>query len=158
MKILYNKRTRDDKLEKELGVHFADKDRLLSESDFITLHVPLTEETRHMINKETLAKMKKRSYLVNTSRGPVVNEHDLVEALRSGHLAGAGLDVYDNEPDIDPELIGMQNAVLTPHIASATWEAREKMTGQAVDAILDVSRGQKPENIVNEEVWEKRRK
>ncbi|MEJ2347627.1 MAG: D-glycerate dehydrogenase [Patescibacteria group bacterium] len=158
MKILYNKRTRDDKLEKELGVHFADKDRLLSESDFITLHVPLTEETRHMINKDTLAKMKKRSYLVNTSRGPVVNEHDLVEALRSGHLAGAGLDVYDNEPDIDPELIGMQNAVLTPHIASATWEAREKMTGQAVDAILDVSRGQKPENIVNEEVWEKRRK
>jgi glyoxylate reductase len=158
MKILYNKRTRDDKLEKELGVNFADIDRLLSESDFVTLHVPLTEETRHMINQETLAKMKKRSYLINTSRGPVVKEHDLVEALRSGHLTGAALDVFDNEPDIDPELLGMQNVILTPHIASATWEAREKMAEQAVDAILSVAKGQKPENIVNEEVWGKRRK
>jgi len=158
MKTLYNKRTRDDKLEKELGVNFADIDSLLSESDFVTLHVPLTDETRHMINEETMKKMKKGSYLVNTSRGSVIKEHDLVGALKSGHLMGAALDVFDNEPDIDPELIGMENVILTPHIASATWEAREKMGEQAINAILDVLGGKKPENLVSEEVWNKRRK
>ena len=158
MTVLYNKRSRDEEAEKELGVTFAELEELLAKSDFITLHVPLTEETRHMINKESLEKMKKRSYLVNTARGSVVNEKDLAEALRSGQLAGAALDVFDNEPDINPELIGMENIVLTPHIASATWEAREKMGEQAVDAILDVFQGEKPENMVNEEVWDKRRK
>lgn len=158
MTILYNKRTRDEEKEKELGVQFVSLDDLLAKSDFVTMHVPLTEETRHMINKETLAKMKKGSYLVNTARGPVVDEHDLVETLRSGHLAGAALDVYDNEPNIDPELFGMENVILTPHIASATWEAREKMGDQAVSAILETLEDKKPENLVNEEVWEKRRK
>jgi len=124
MTVLYNKRSRDEKAEQELGVTFAHLDDLLAKSDFVTMHVPLTEETRHMINKESLAKMKKRSYLVNTARGSVVNEKDLTEALRSGQLLGAALDVFDNEPDINPELIGMENIVLTPHIASATWEAR----------------------------------
>jgi glyoxylate reductase len=158
MTVLYNKRNRDEKAEKELGVAFAELEDLLAKSDFVTLHVPLTEETRHMINKESLAKMKKRSYLINTARGPVVNEKDLAEALRSGQLSGAALDVFDNEPDINPELIGMENIVLTPHIASATWEAREKMGEQAVSAILDTFQGKKPENLVNKEVWEKRRK
>ncbi len=158
MTILYNKRKPDPEKEKELGVTFVSLDDLLSKSDFVTLHVPLTEETRHMINKETLAKMKKGSYLINTARGPVVDEHDLVEALRSGHLAGAALDVYDNEPNIDPELIGMENVILTPHIASATWEAREKYGQLAVDAILDVLENKKPQNLVNEKVWNKRRK
>ena len=158
MTVLYNKRSRDEKAEKELGVTFVELEELLAKSDFVTLHVPLTEETRHMINKESLEKMKKRSYLVNTARGSIVNEKDLAEALRSGQLAGAALDVFDNEPDINPELIGMENIVLTPHIASATWEAREKMGEQATNAILDVFQGEKPENIVNEEVWDKRRK
>ncbi|MBU0572769.1 D-glycerate dehydrogenase [Patescibacteria group bacterium] len=158
MTVLYNKRSRDEKAEKELGVTFVELEGLLAKSDFVTFHVPLTEETRHMVNKESLAKMKKRSYLVNTSRGPVVNEKDLAEALRSGQLLGAALDVFDNEPDINPELIGMENIVLTPHIASATWEAREKMGEQAVSAILDAFQGKKPENLVNKEVWEKRRK
>lgn len=158
MTVLYNKRNRDEKAEKELGVTYVELEELLAKSDFITLHVPLTEETRHMINKESLAKMKKRSYLVNTARGSVVNEKDLAEALRSGQLSGAALDVFDNEPDINPELIGMENIVLTPHIASATFEAREKMGEQAVSAILDTFQGKKPENIVNKEVWEKRRK
>lgn len=158
MNVIYNKRERDEKLEKELGVQFVELPELLSKSDFVTLHVPLTEETHHMVNKETLAKMKKGAFLVNTARGPVVDEHDLVAALRDGHLGGAGLDVYDNEPNIDPELIGMENVILTPHIASATWEAREKMGQQVVDAILAVLAGQKPENIVNEEVWENRQK
>lgn len=158
MTVLYNKRHRDEKTEKELGVTFAELDELLAKSDFVTLHVPLTEETRHMINKETLGKMKKGSYLINTARGSVVDENDLVEALRLGHLAGAALDVFDNEPNINPELVGMENVILTPHIASATREAREKYGQLAVEAILDVLEGKKPQNFVNEEVWKKRRK
>jgi glyoxylate reductase len=158
MRVLYNKRSRDEEAERELGVEFADLDRLYAESDFISLHVPLTDETHHMINKNAFAKMKKGVILVNTARGPIVNEQDLVDALRDGKLRGAGLDVFDNEPNINPELIAMENVVTTPHIASATWEAREKMGYMAVDTILDVLSRVKPGNIVNEEVWDKRRK
>jgi len=158
MNILYNKREPDPKLEAELGAKFASIDELLAGSDIVSLHVPLTDETRHMINSTSLPKMKKGSYLVNTARGPVVNEKDLVEALRAGVIAGAGLDVFDNEPNIDPELIGMENIILTPHIASGTNEARAKMGSQAVAAILAVAANQKPENLVNPEVWEKRRR
>ena len=158
MRVLYNKRSRDEEAERELGVEFADLDRLYAESDFISLHLPLTDETHHMINKNAFAKMKKGVILVNTARGPIVNEQDLVDALRDGKLKGAGLDVFDNEPNINPELIAMENVVTTPHIASATWEAREKMGYMAVDTILAVLSGVKPENIVNEEVWDKRRK
>jgi glyoxylate reductase len=158
MRILYNKRSPDPEAEKELGVEFADLDKLYAESDFVTLHVPLTDETRKMINKESIYKMKKGVIIVNTARGPIVHEQDLANALRDGHVGGAGLDVFENEPNINPELIGMENVILTPHIASATWEARDKMGAQAVDAILDVLNDRKPENIVNEEVWEKRRK
>jgi glyoxylate reductase len=117
------------------------------------LHVPLCDETRGMINKDTLVKMKKGSFLINTARGAVVVENDLVQALRAGQIAGAGLDVYENEPNIDPELIGMENVILTPHIASSTWEARNKMGQQAVDAILTAFSGKMPENLVNKEVW-----
>ncbi len=158
MTILYNKHDPDPKAEAEFGVKFASLDELLAASDVVTLHVPLTEETRHMIDKSTLAKMKKGSFLVNTARGPVVSEVDLVEALKSGHLAGAALDVFDNEPNISPELIAMPNVILTPHIASATWEARTKMGEAAVSSILDTLSGIKPQNIVDEGVWEKRRK
>jgi len=158
MTVLYNKHEPDPEAEKELGVTFASLDELLAKSDFVSLHVPLTDETRHMINKETLAKMKKGSFLVNTARGPVIDERDLVEALKSGQLSGAALDVYDNEPDIDPEFLVMPNTITTPHIASATWEARNKMGEMAAAAILDALEGKKPANIVNEEVWEKRRK
>jgi glyoxylate reductase len=157
MKVLYNKRAPDPEAEKELGVEFADLDRLYAESDFISLHVPLTDETRHMINKNSLNKMKKGVILVNTARGPVVDEGDLVDALREGKVGGAGLDVFDNEPNINPELIAMENVILTPHIASATWEARNKMGEQAVTAILDTFAGIMPQEIVNKEVWDKRR-
>lgn len=150
MKIIYTKRTKDQ--------NSVDLDTLLKESDVVSLHVPLTEETRHMINGETLSKMKKGSFLVNTARGPVVNEADLVESLKSGHLAGAGLDVFDNEPNISSELIAMPNVILTPHIASATWEARNKMGEMATDAIISVFSDKMPQNIVNEKVWENRRK
>lgn len=158
MNIVYNKHSRDMECEKKLGVKFCELDTLLKEADVVTLHVPLTDETRHLINKDTLSKMKKGSYIVNTSRGPVISEHDLVEALRSGQLAGAGLDVYETEPNINPELIGMENVVLTPHIASATWEARDDMSKLAVNALLDTFADKCPSNIVNKDVWEKRRK
>jgi len=157
MKVLYNKRSPDPEAEKELGVEFSDLDKLYAESDFISLHVPLTDETRHMINKDSLGKMKKGVIIVNTARGPVIDEGDLVDAIRDGKVGGAGLDVFDNEPNINPELIAMENVILTPHIASATWEARNKMGSQAVDAILDTLSGKKPENIVNEDVWSTRR-
>jgi len=158
MRVLYYKRNRDEEAESKLGVEYADLDSLLANSDFVTLHVPLTQETAHLMNKETLAKMKKGAFLVNTARGPIVDEHDLVNALREGHLGGVALDVFETEPNVNPELIGMENVILTPHIASATWEAREKMGQMAVDAILDTLSDKKPQNIVNEEVWEKRRK
>lgn len=158
MKIIYNKRNRDTECEEKMGVGYCGLEELLLQSDVVSLHVPLTEETRHMINKDTIGKMKKGSYLINTARGAVVNEHDLVDSLRNGHLSGAALDVFDNEPNIDPELIGMENVILTPHIASATNEAREKMGELAVNAIVKVLGNVMPENIVNKDVWENRRK
>jgi len=136
MKVLYNKRSPDPEAEKEYGIEYADLDRLYSESDFISIHLPLTDETRHMFNKVTFFKMKKGSFLINTARGPIVDEHDLVESLKDGHLAGAALDVFDNEPNIDPELIGMPNVITTPHIASATYEARKAMANLAVSGVL----------------------
>ena len=158
MRVLYNKRTRDEEVERSCGVEFVHLDKLLAESDFVTLHVPLTPETTHMMKKDTFAMMKRGAFLINTARGPVVDEHDLVSALREGILGGAALDVFETEPNVNPELIGMENVILTPHIASATWEAREKMGNQAVDAIIDALNNKKPENLVNEDVWEKRRR
>lgn len=158
MTVLYNKHSPDPEAERQLGVRFASLDELLAKSDFVSLHVPLTEETRHLINPVTLAKMKKGAFLVNTSRGAVVEEKALVESLRLGHLAGAALDVFENEPKVHPELIAMPNVITTPHMASATYEARYKMSQQVVEAVLDVFAGQKPQNFVNEEVWPNRRK
>ncbi|MBI2007251.1 MAG: D-glycerate dehydrogenase [Candidatus Blackburnbacteria bacterium] len=159
MKILYNKRDKDKDKEKELGIEFRELDQLLTESDYVTLHVPLTPETTHLINKDTLSKMKPAAYLINTSRGPVVDEHALADALRQGKIAGAALDVHENEPSMNPEMMQMENAILTPHIASATVEGRGKMTEQAVDSILKVLSGEKPDDLVfvNKEVWERRR-
>jgi glyoxylate reductase len=157
MNVLYNKHNPDTEAEKELGIKFASLDELLAGSDFVTLHVPLTDETRHMINTATLAKMKRGAFLINTARGLIVEEHALVESLRSGHLGGAALDVFENEPNIHPELINMQNVITTPHIASATFEARDKMSEQVVEAVLDCLSGKKPQNIINPDVWEKRR-
>lgn len=158
MNVLYTKRTPDPEAERDFGVKFASLDELLGSSDFVTLHVPLTPETRHMMNAETFAKMKKGSYLVNTARGPVVDERALVNALTEAQIAGAALDVFDNEPNIDPELISNQKVITTPHIASATWEARNKMGEQAVSAIMDTLKGTKPQNLVDEKVWDIRRK
>jgi glyoxylate reductase len=157
MRVLYSKRNPDPQAESELGVIFKSVEDLLKESDFVSLHVPLTQETRHMINREKLELFKQGAYLINTARGPVVNESDLVEFLRNGHLAGAGLDVFDNEPNINPELVNMDNVILTPHIASATHEARSKMGQMAVEAIVNCLKGEMPQNIVDHDMWEHRR-
>lgn len=148
MRVIYNSRHHNPDAEKELGVEYRELDKLLAESDYVTLHVPLTKETYHLINNEKIQKMKKGAFLINTSRGPIVDESAVAQALREGHLAGVALDVHENEPQMNPELMQMENAILTPHIASATVEVREKMTQQAVDAILKVLAGQTPENIV----------
>jgi len=158
MNVVYYKHTRDMECEEKMGVRYCDLDSLLSQSDIVTLHVPLNDSTHHMIDRTAFAKMKKGAFLINTARGPVVNERDLVEALRDGHIAGAGLDVFENDPDIAPELYDMPNVITTPHIASATIEARNKMGEQAVAAILDIFTGNKPQNLVDETIWEKRRK
>jgi len=158
MKVLYYERKPEPEKEKEFNVKYVEFDELLKKSDIVTLHLPLTHETRNLISKETLEKMKKGSYLINTARGPIVDEDALVRALRDGKIRGAALDVFENEPNIHPELIGMENVILTPHIGSATIEVREKMGQMAVDAILNVLTGKKPENIINEKVWKNRRK
>jgi glyoxylate reductase len=128
---------------------------LLKVSDFVSLHVPLTPETRHLIGAEELSLMKKSAYLINASRGPVVDERALVQALRSGNIAGAGLDVFEEEPKVSAELLTMENSVLLPHIGSATDETREAMTLRAVNNILAVIRGQIPPDILNPEIYPK---
>jgi len=158
MQVLYSNRSRDEKAEQETGAQFVEMDQLLSESDFLSLHVPLTDETRGMVNKEKFDKMKHGVILINTARGPIIKEQDLVEALRDGKVGGAGMDVYENEPIINPELVAMENVIMTPHIGSATHEAREAMGKLAVDALLQTFQDQMPGNIVNKDVWEKRRK
>ena len=158
MKVLYYNRDRVQDRERELGVEYQELEQLLAESDYVTLHVTLVDATRHLINAEKLELAKPGSYLINTSRGGVVDEQALVEALKSGKLAGAALDVHENEPAMNPELMQMENVILTPHIASATIEVREKMTEQAVDAILKVLSGEQPETIINKDAWQKRRK
>ncbi len=149
LRVTYNKRTRDCKLEKEYGLEFMSLDNLLHESDIISLHVPLTKETEHLINTETLAKMKDHAYLINTSRGRVVDESALVEALKSGKLAGAALDVYEYEPQINPELCGLPNVVLTPHIASSVREVRDEMAIMAAKNIVEALNKRTPPNLVN---------
>lgn len=117
---------------------------LVKRSDIISLHCPLTPETRYMFNKERIASMKKGAYLINTARGPVVDEEALVDALKSGHLAGAGLDVFENEPSVHPGLLKLENVVLMPHAGSATVEARTAMANLAVENVRAVLAGREP--------------
>lgn len=150
MRILYFNRTRLDPAdEQRMGVTYRGLGDLLGESDFVSLHVPLTEETRHLINRETLSRMKPTAYLLNVSRGPVVDEKELVEALRKKRIAGAGLDVYENEPALTPGLKELDNVVLLPHVGSATVEVRIRMAEMAAENLLSGLRGEVPPNLVN---------
>jgi len=154
MRILYNRRRRlDEARERELGIEYADFGRLLQESDFVSLHVPLTDETRHLIGTKELRQMKPTAFLINASRGPVVNEKELVEALGKGAIAGAGLDVYENEPELAPGLTELPNVVLTPHVGSGTIEDRTLMARMATDNLLAGLKGEVPRFILNPDVF-----
>ncbi len=148
MRVVYNKRNRDEEAEKKYGLEYMSLDNLLRESDVVSLHVPLTKETTHLINSETLGKMKDRAFLINTSRGKVVDEAALVEALKGGKLAGAGLDVYEYEPQVNAELCGLPNVVLTPHIASSVRAVRDEMAIMAAKNIIEALNGRQPPNLV----------
>ncbi|MBW1800890.1 MAG: D-glycerate dehydrogenase [Deltaproteobacteria bacterium] len=150
MRILYHNRNRIETIdENALGITFVTLDTLLSESDFISLHVPLTEQTHHLIGPEELVRMKSNAYLINTSRGPVVDEKALVEAIERKQIAGAGLDVYENEPRLTPGLAGLDNVVLLPHVGSATLETRTAMARLAAENLLAGLKGDVPPNCVN---------
>ena len=128
-----------------IGVHRGDSiENLLTTSDIISIHTPLTAETRRMIDAKALAKMKRGAFLINTSRGPVIDEDALCDALDSGHLGGAAIDVYEFEPKVNPRLLTMKNVVLTPHIASATLEARGAMAQIAATDVYRVLKGEQP--------------
>jgi len=152
MKIIYSDVKRDADFEKAFGATYVDKDTLISESDFLTMHVPLTAETRHYIGAKELKAMKKTAVLVNASRGPVVDEAALVQALKNGEIWGAGLDVFEDEPKIEPGLAELPNVVIVPHIASATPRTRVAMGEIAVNNIIKVLNGQVPDTCVNPEV------
>jgi glyoxylate reductase len=146
----------DPATERELRATRTDTATLLRDSDFVSIHTPLLPDTRHLINAQSLRTMKKTAYLVNASRGPVVDEAALVQALTEGWIAGAGLDVFEEEPKVHPGLMGLSNVVLAPHIASASSDTRIKMAALAVDNCLAVLEGRTPPTPVNPEVLGKR--
>jgi glyoxylate reductase len=153
MRVLYcGPRRLDEAKERELGMTFVPFDKLLAESDFVSLHQPANAETRHMIDDRAFGLMKPTAFLINTARGPVVDEAALVHALRERRVAGAGLDVYENEPQVDPALSSMRNVVLLPHLGSAVMELREQMANIVADNILAFLKGETPPNCVNPDV------
>jgi len=153
MKILYTDPHRmPEALERELGATQVPFDTLLAESDFVSLHPQMTPETRHLMGAVQFAKMKKTAFVVNTSRGPVIDEKALVKALQAKQIAGAALDVYENEPAVEPELVGMKNVVITPHLGSGVLELREGMAHIVTDNAIAVIEGKRPPNIINPEV------
>ncbi|HET8999445.1 MAG TPA: NAD(P)-dependent oxidoreductase [bacterium] len=154
MPVLYTKRHRlSAAVERDLGVTFVPLDRLLEDADVVSIHAPQTPETHHLIGERELRRMKPTAYLINTSRGPLVDEAALLRALAEGWIAGAGLDVYEHEPRVSAGLVGLKNVVLTPHIGSAERETRETIAGVVVDNILAFARGDRPPNVCNPEVY-----
>jgi glyoxylate reductase len=145
MDVVYTGRRRvAPELEEELGARFLGLDELLAASDVVSLHVPLTDETRHLVDARRLRLMKPTAFVVNTARGPVVDEGALADALRDGVIAGAGLDVYEREPEVQAGLLGLENAVLLPHVGSATVETRTEMALLAARNVVAVLGGQAP--------------
>jgi glyoxylate reductase len=149
MKIIYTRRNRlDEKIEKELSAQYVSLDELLQQSDIVSLHCPYSTETHHLISDAQLSKMKKTSYLINTARGPIVNEEALANALINKTIAGAGLDVYENEPRVNEKLLKLDNVVLLPHLGSATVETRTAMATTAANNAIEILSGNKPLNPV----------
>jgi glyoxylate reductase len=156
MRILYTKRRRlDGAREAALGVDYRTLDDLLSESDFVSINATLSSETIHLIGDRELSRMRPSAYLVNTARGPIVDEKALVNALQEKRIAGAALDVYEREPMVEPGLINLPNVVLTPHLGSAARETREHAAAIVVENILAVIEGRRPPNLYNPEIYGK---
>jgi len=153
MRVLYHSATRKPEVERELGVEWADLEALLRESDFVSLHVPLTEETRNLIGARELALMKPTAVLINTARGQVVDQEALVATLQGGRLAAAGLDVFQVEPlAADDPLLSLENVVLLPHLGSASVATRRRMAMMAAENLVAGLRGERPPYLVNPEV------
>ena len=150
MEISYWNRSRKEEVEKELDARYLELDELLETCDFFSIHTPLTEETTHLIGAEEFEKMKPEAVLVNTSRGPVVDEAALADALDEGRIFAAGLDVYEEEPKVHSKLLQLENVVLAPHIGSASIETRDKMAATAAEDLRAVLRGEQPKNPVNQ--------
>ena len=153
MKVLYTDEIANPVLEKELGAKKVSFEELLRESDFVSIHVPLMASTRHLFNAKVFAMMKPTAYLINTSRGPVINEAELVEALKKNVIAGAALDVYEYEPKMVPGLAELVNVVVTPHTASATKETRTNMSLKAATNLLAMLKGERPPDCLNPEIY-----
>jgi glyoxylate reductase len=139
--------------ERRLGMTHKPFDDVLREADFLTLHPQLGPDTRHLIGAREFGLMKPSAFILNTSRGPVIEEAALVEALQAKKIAGAGLDVYENEPSVSPALLSMPNVVLTPHLGSAVYELREGMAHVVVDNVIAVIEGRRPPNCINPEIY-----
>lgn len=153
MTVLYHNRTRmTEEDEGFYGARYVSLDELLQRSDFVSIHVPYNQTTHHLIGERELRVMKPTAFLINTARGPVVDEKALVKALQESKIAGAGLDVFENEPAVEPALLEMENVVLLPHIASASLQTRTRMATMACDNIIAHYAGQRPPNILNPEV------
>jgi glyoxylate reductase len=151
--IYWTPRRKPESEEREAGLTYVEFDELLRESDFVSLHTPLRPETRHQIGYRELCLMKPTAFLINTARGPIVDEEALVRALREGRLAGAGLDVFEHEPKVSAELTGMPNVALTPHLGSAVRELRDEMANIVVDNIMAVLENRRPPNCWNTEIY-----
>lgn len=157
MRVLYyDEQPAAAEAEKELAATRVDLHRLLSEADFVSIHVPLTEATHHLFSTEQFAAMKPTAVLVNTSRGPVVDEAALAEALRTNQIFAAGLDVFEREPAVHPDLLNLENVVLAPHISSASVRTRAQMCEVAVRNVITGIRGGRPPNVVNPEAFDHR--
>src|SRR5262249_34040709 len=152
MKLLSYEPFPDHEFARQHGVTFVSWETLLAEADYLSLHMPATAESRHTINRESLARMKPTSFLINTARGRLIHEGDLVAALKEKRLAGAGIDVFEEEPPGDHPLFHLPNVVITPHAAGVDVQSRDDMAHSAAEAIVSLSRGEWPaEKIVNPE-------
>jgi glyoxylate reductase len=154
MRVLYwTPRRKSEHEEREAGLTYAALDELLRQSDFVSIHSPLNKDTRHQIGARELGMMKKTAFLINTARGPIVDEAALIRALKARRIAGAGLDVFEHEPKVEKSLRAMANVVLTPHLGSAVPQVREDMANMVADNILAFIGGHKLPNCVNPEVF-----